>query len=204
MIGQRNDGPRDGETVNPISSDRLRALAFLVVLLAFSCGTPKPPPEEAAATIGVRIGNTAPAWELPRLDGAGMFRSEDVRGKVVILNFWASWCGPCKRELPELQKLYGEYAEQGVLVVGISVDDIAGQARSMAKELGITFPLVLDVSSQATASTYPFGTLPTSLVLDRRGRVRAKHSGYTPITIRQMRSEIETILKEAANETNTQ
>jgi peroxiredoxin len=142
----------------------------LVLALSWLAGRPPgplpPPPLSAAPAPGER--RAAPDWTLP--DGAGGTASlHDFAGRVVLLNFWATWCGPCRRELPALQALYTELAGEGLAVVGVSVDsgDPDAVAR-FARGRGVTFPVLHDPAEEV-ARRHGTVAWPTTLLIDRDG-----------------------------------
>ena len=100
-----------------------------------------------------------------------------LAGKVVVIDFWATWCAPCKEELPVLQKLYKKYAAQGLVVVGVSVDKDAANIPSFMKKLGVTFPVVHDANHQVSGRYQP-PRMPSSYIVDRKGIVRYVHGGF--------------------------
>ena len=91
-------------------------------------------------------------------------------GKVVVLNFWASWCGPCRLEMPDFQKAWEEHQEQGVVFVGIAVDDTASEASKFAEQVGVTYPLALDTTGDV-ARSYRLRAVPSTYFIDREGRL---------------------------------
>ena len=120
----------------------------------------------------------APAWQLQDVDGK-IVRSSDFKGKVVILDFWATWCGPCRMELPGFIGLQKRFEKQGLAVIGVSVDQISpGEVKKFAQQSGMNYPVVLaDVKT-----TQAFGgidAIPTTFVIDREGRVVKQHMGFT-------------------------
>jgi thiol-disulfide isomerase/thioredoxin len=123
-------------------------------------------------------GKPAPAWSLTDLSG-NVIHSTDLKGKVVILDFWATWCGPCREEIPGFVALQKQYGDQGLTVIGASVDEGgASVVKKFADQLGMNYPIGLaDQSLQTT-----FGgidALPTSVIIDRQGRLVSKHIGFT-------------------------
>lgn len=101
---------------------------------------------EAGAVQALQNGDNppAPAFTLPRLDTDGELELESLRGKAVVLNFWASWCLPCKKEAPLLEQAWRKWRSKGVVVVGIDANDLKSDARRFAKRYGLTYPLVYD------------------------------------------------------------
>lgn len=133
------------------------------------------PPEQALADPRSRDRPSFAAFELPRLAEAGTIDLEEYRGRVVVVNFWASWCPPCQREIPALEALYRELDPDDAVVIGLNEDRRPEQARSFLDELGdITYPNAL--GEGALRRTYGYRGLPYTLVLDRN--LRVAHSFY--------------------------
>ncbi|NOZ49057.1 MAG: redoxin domain-containing protein [Chloroflexi bacterium] len=116
---------------------------------------------------GLSIGNLAPDFTLPTLTGSPL-RLSDLRGKVVLLNFWATWCYACRQEMPLLMDSYRQHQSQDFVVVGVDVGEAAPQIQDFIDELQITFPIVLDADQSISRQYRVFG-LPTSFLLDRQG-----------------------------------
>jgi cytochrome c biogenesis protein CcmG/thiol:disulfide interchange protein DsbE len=112
----------------------------------------------------------APELALERLDRAGTLELSSLEGKVVVLNFWASWCIPCKEEAPFLEQLWREYRARGLVVVGLDAKDFRRDARRFARRFGLTFPLVYDGPGDTLADWGVTG-FPETFVLDRQGRI---------------------------------
>jgi cytochrome c biogenesis protein CcmG/thiol:disulfide interchange protein DsbE len=113
----------------------------------------------------------APAFELARLDGeGGKLSLESLRGKVVVVNFWASWCAPCKEEAPLLERISREYKDRGVEVVGVDVRDFSGDARRFARENGLSYPLVHEGGADMWGD-YELTGVPETFFVDREGRL---------------------------------
>lgn len=114
----------------------------------------------------------APDFQLTTSDGSTMHLS-DLRGKVVLLNFWATWCPPCKAEMPDLDAIHREYGpEHDFTVIGVNVGGSQAEVRVFADQHSITFPLLLDTDGMITNSRYNIRSLPTSLIIDRSGNIR--------------------------------
>jgi peroxiredoxin len=121
----------------------------------------------------------APAFRLPRLVGHGTLSLAALRGHAVVLNFWASDCIPCKKEMPRLQQAYERWSGKGVSVVGIDVIDSRGAASAFVRAHGVTYPIGFD---QPGDTTGPYGVLytPTTFFIDRRGRIVKRVLGPVP------------------------
>jgi len=138
-------------------------LLFLVLILVFfsSCQSPQ--------RSGVAPGNLAPDFSLP--DTSGEIRSlSDFRGKVVLLNFWASWCAPCVVEMPALERLYNQLKDRGFVVVAVAIDDDENAIREFQKDYDLTFPILLDNTSR-TKNRYKIVGYPETYILDTDGRM---------------------------------
>ncbi len=122
-------------------------------------------------------GRPAPDFALAGLEGVP-WRLSQLRGSVVLLNFWASWCEPCRRELPQLQRLHERHSADGLVVLGVSDED-PGTARRHLEELGIGYPSLRDVDGSVMQS-YRIHAIPTSLIIGRDGQLLKRMEGYTP------------------------
>jgi cytochrome c biogenesis protein CcmG/thiol:disulfide interchange protein DsbE len=116
-----------------------------------------------------KIGKPAPDFTLGRLDRPGSLQLSSLRGKVVVLNFWASWCQPCKLEAPDLAASAKKWSGR-VVVLGVDVNDPSGDARGFMRKYGITYPVVHD-NKNVTSPKYGLTGLPETFFLDRRGRI---------------------------------
>jgi thiol-disulfide isomerase/thioredoxin len=112
----------------------------------------------------------APAFDVLAVDGHGKLSLEQYRGRVVVLNFWATWCGPCRIEEPDLVRLAGSYNAQGVRFLGVNYRDDKAAAQAFEKEFHVTFPSAFDPSGRL-AYTYKLVGLPTTFIIDRQGRI---------------------------------
>lgn len=121
----------------------------------------------------------SPAWELKDLDGKSV-KSSDFAGKVVILDFWATWCGPCRMEIPGFIELQKQYADKGLVVIGVSLDqDGASAVKPFIEKMGINYPIAL--GDEAVVSAFGgIEGIPTTFIIDRAGNIVRKHVGYAP------------------------
>jgi len=125
---------------------------------------------------GQLIGNLAPDFELPALDGKNL-KLSDLRGKAVLLNFWATYCGPCKIEMPWFVELQKEYGPQGFQIIGVAMDDASLEdIAKFAKEMGVNYPILL--GKESVGQSYGgVSVLPTTFFLDRDGKLIAREFG---------------------------
>jgi len=120
---------------------------------------------------GVAANSAAAEFTLPTADGSTM-ALKDLRGKVVLLNFWATWCPPCKAEMPDLDAVYSEFgAARDFVIVGIDMEEPRETVQAFAESNRITFPLALDTDGKVSTQGYGVRTLPTSILIDREGRI---------------------------------
>ncbi|MBJ8103774.1 MULTISPECIES: redoxin domain-containing protein [Bacillus] len=155
----------------------------------------KPAKSEAAmkemiARNGIEIGKSAPDFELTKLDGTKV-KLSDLKGKKVILNFWATWCGPCQQEMPDMEAFYKEHKENvEILAINYTPSEKGGgeeKVRNFAKEKGITFPILMDKNIDVTTA-YKVITIPTSYFIDTKGVIQDKFIG--PMTQKEMEKRI--------------
>ncbi len=141
------------------------------------------------------VGSVAPAFTLHRLGGGGSVSLASLRGKAVVLNFWASWCIPCKSESKALEQAWGTYRGRGVAFVGVDYHDVTGDARRFVAAHKLTFTMVQD-GSGAVGGSYGITGVPETYVLDRRGRIVAHLVG--PINAPDFAKSFRSALAQAA------
>jgi peroxiredoxin len=118
----------------------------------------------------------APDFTL-RTAAGGNLRLQEQRGQVVMVNFWASWCAPCRVEMPHLNKLHDKYRASGFVLLGVNVDEDLGKATGAASKWGVKFPVLLDAEKKVSR-LYDLNSMPTTVLIDRDGKVRYLHRGY--------------------------
>lgn len=162
------------------SRRRVGILIWLVPLLALLlvvgyAALRKQQPQTITAALARREKPAAPEFRLPRFDG-GVLALSEFRGKYVLVNFWASWCVPCKDEAPLLERAWREYRDEGLVVVGINIQDLESEARKFIAETGATY---FEVRDRDGAVSRAYGTtgVPESFFIDRAGRIVRKFPG---------------------------
>lgn len=143
---------------------------------------------------GIKTGEEFPKLSSFKLEG----KVPDVlEGKVVIVDFWASWCGPCAASFPAMEELHQRYKDEGLVIVAVSVDDKAEKMNDFLKKHTASFAVVRDAEKKLV-TTADVSTMPTSFLIDRNGKVRFTHSGFRgEPTKKQYVEEIESLLKES-------
>jgi peroxiredoxin len=139
-------------------------------------------------------GQEAPDFVLKSASGTNM-RLSEYRGKVVMINFWATWCGPCRQEMPLLDDLYTRYERVGFSLLGVNIDDDSSRAMQMAEELGVSFPVLFDERKEVS-KLYQVEAMPVTVLVDREGKVRHVHLGYKPGYEEKYLTEIRSLLRE--------
>jgi peroxiredoxin len=158
-----------------MKSSLLRAILGLALLGGLSVGV------SALTATSAVAGSAASDFALRDINGQ-TWQLSTLRGKVVVLSFWATWCGPCKEEMPHLQALQNELYEKGVVILSVSIDDArtASQVKPYIMSKGFNFPVLLDCESTAVVQYNPSKSVPYTVVIDRNFQVVDSHSGYSP------------------------
>ncbi len=139
-------------------------------------------------------GQTAPDFALKSSTGENL-RLSEYRGDVVMINFWATWCGPCRQEMPLLDELYTRYQRVGFNLLGVNIDDDSNRAMTMIRELGVTFPVLFDERKEVS-KMYDVGAMPVTVIVDRAGQVRYVHQGYKPGYENMYLDQVRSLLRE--------
>ena len=152
--------------------------------------------DESSQTIGINQGNIAPDFELNTLDGKSI-KLSDFRGQKVIINMWATWCPPCRAEMPDMQKFYDNYKDENATVIAINMttsEKSEDRIHEFLDELGITFPVVLDKQNKV-GQMYQVHALPTSYIIDSEGIIQQKVTG--PMNYEMMKKLIKEEVQKA-------
>lgn len=139
-------------------------------------------------------GQVAPDFVLRSATGENL-RLSEYRGDVVLINFWATWCGPCRQEMPLLDDLYGRYQRVGFNLLGVNIDEDSRRAMQMVQELGVNFPVLFDENKEVS-KLYEVAAMPVTILVDREGIVRHVHHGYKPGYEEKYLTEIRSLLRE--------
>ena len=139
-------------------------------------------------------GQPAPDFALKSSSGDNLRLSEH-RGDVVMVNFWATWCGPCRQEMPLLDELYSRYQRVGFSLLGVNIDDNSSKAMNMVSELGVSFPVLFD-NRKEVSKLYDVDAMPVTVIIDREGTVRYVHQGYKPGYEEMYLDQIRSLLRE--------
>jgi len=147
---------------NKIRPNRLRTM--LLALLA------------AAPALAIAPSSPAPQFQLQSMAGSTVNLAQ-FKGQVVMINFWASWCGPCRQEMPILEKLYGKYKPMGFTMIAVNVEPDSKLAVNWLKDTPVTFPVLFDTRSEVS-KLYQVAGMPSTVIIDRKGNLRWLHRGY--------------------------
>lgn len=159
---------------------RLPALALAAALFALA--------------LPAQADGPAPDFTLQSRDGASVSLSE-LRGEVVLINFWASWCGPCRQEMPLLEALYQRYAALGFTMLGVNTDEDPANAEQMLADHPVSFPILYDSGNEVTR-LYDVIAMPSTVLVDRTGNIRYLHKGYKPGYENHYQDQIRALIRE--------
>jgi peroxiredoxin len=152
-----------------------------------------------AAACGLAPAAVAPATPAPdftlRTMGGPNVRLAEQRGQVVLVNFWASWCGPCRQEMPHLNRLYDKYRAAGFQLLAVNIDDDTRAAADLAGKLGVRFPVLYDTDKKVSR-LYDLTAMPATVLIDRDGNVRYLHRGYREGFEQKYEQQLRELLKE--------
>ncbi|MEN8258673.1 MAG: TlpA disulfide reductase family protein [Thermodesulfobacteriota bacterium] len=158
------------------------ALFFLLIQVGFAC-----------QAVGVLAEKNMPTFSLPGIgDSPVTVKSEDFQDKILLVNFWATWCPPCRREIPSLVRLQEENSDKGFTVIGISMDRSAKEKVSrFVKKIGVNYPIALG-TKEVAKEFGALGAIPSSFLVDTNGKIVKKYPGYT--TYEKMAKDVKDLL----------
>ncbi|GMQ86982.1 MAG: TlpA disulfide reductase family protein [Gammaproteobacteria bacterium] len=136
----------------------------------------------------------APDFTLKSESGSNL-RLSEFRGEVVMINFWASWCAPCRQEMPLLDELYTQYQPLGFTILGINVEEDSTKARQMLKNIPVNFPVLFDNTSEVS-KLYNVVAMPSTVLIDRDGNIRYLHQGYKPGYEESYQQQVRELIRE--------
>ena len=138
--------------------------------------------------------SAAPNFELAAMVGNAVNLSQ-YKGQVVMINFWATWCGPCRQEMPLLEQLYKKYKPMGFAMLGVNVEPDSSGATEWLKATPVTFPILFDTDSKVS-KLYAVSGMPSTVIVDRKGQVRFLHRGYKPGDENEYLNQIRALVRE--------
>lgn len=146
----------------------------------------------------VQVGKPAPAFSLPALNGARPVTLDQFRGKVVFVDFWASWCGPCRQSLPLYEKLRADFAAEPFVILAVNVDENEADAKAFLREHPVNYTILRDPQGTAPKA-FGVAGMPSSYLIDRNGVVRGVQIGFEPKDIKALRARIRGLLDGAGH-----
>ena len=150
----------------------------------------------AVSPIHADINNDGPAPDFAlKSDSGENLRLSEFRGEVVMINFWASWCGPCRQEMPLLDELYTQYQPMGFTILGVNVEEDSTKAKKMLGDSPVSFPVLFDNDSEVS-KLYNVVAMPSTVLVDRSGNVRYLHQGYKPGYEEAYQQQVRALIKE--------
>ena len=158
------------------------------LLLAASLGL-------SSAAMAVGVGEKAPSFSLPNLETGKSMGLSKYKGRVVYLDFWASWCGPCRESLPLLNNLRSELKRKGFEVVAVNLDENTEDAKAFLEQYPVTYPVLLDPEGRIPEK-YELPGMPTSFMIDKKGNVAKVHVGFKAADMPQIRKDVIKLLKQ--------
>ena len=146
------------------------------------------------ALAGSSSGGPAPAFTLASRAGQDVSLAQ-YKGNVVMINFWASWCGPCRQEMPLLESIYKKYNKMGFTLIGVNVEPDSNAANEWLKATPVSFPILYDRDSKVS-KLYDVAGMPSTVIIDRSGKLRVLHRGYKPGDENEYLDSIRTLIRE--------
>jgi thiol-disulfide isomerase/thioredoxin len=147
-----------------------------------------------ASGAGPSSNGPAPQFTLDSRGGPKISLAQ-YKGQVVMLNFWASWCGPCRQEMPLLENIYKKYNKLGFTLIGVNVEPDSKEAEGFLKQTPVSFPVIYDKDS-AVSKAYDVQGMPSTVIIDRKGNIRVLHRGYKPGDENEYLDSIRTLVRE--------
>ena len=150
----------------------------------------------ACSPVSADINSEGPAPDFAlKSDSGENLRLSEFRGEVVMINFWASWCGPCRQEMPLLDELYAQYQPMGFTILGVNVEENSSKAKQMLGDAPVNFPVLFDNDSEVS-KLYNVVAMPSTVLVDRNGNVRYLHQGYKPGYEEAYQQQVRALIRE--------
>ena len=149
-----------------------------------------------ASEVQTQIGKKAPKWELPCMDGKTVV-SEKYAGKIVVFNFWATWCPPCRAEIPDFMKIHDAYKDKNVVVIGISLDSSLGPVKRFIRTQKLNYPVLMG-DAKLVAAFGNFSAIPQTFIIDDEGRIHTQFQGL--VKQEALEKKLNTLLGDGAKE----
>ncbi|MDH5409377.1 MAG: TlpA family protein disulfide reductase [Gammaproteobacteria bacterium] len=146
---------------------KIVSILFVSIMLAFS-----------GHALASKVSGKAPNFTLKSNTGSNLKLSE-FRGQVVMINFWASWCAPCRQEMPLLEDMYKKYKRLGFTILGVNVEENSAPAKKLLRSIPVSFPILFDTQNKVS-KLYKVSAMPSTVLVDRNGNMRYLHKGYKP------------------------
>lgn len=140
------------------------------------------------------LSGVAPDFTLKSRSGDNVKLSE-LRGDVVMINFWASWCAPCRQEMPLLEDMYQKYSDLGFTLLAVNVEEDSSQAANLLREIPVTFPVLYD-NKNVVSKLYKVVAMPSTVIVDRDGNMRYLHRGYLPGYEKEYAKQVKELIRE--------
>ena len=140
------------------------------------------------------LSGPAPDFTLKSRSGENLKLSE-YRGDVVMINFWASWCGPCRQEMPLLEEIYQKYSDLGFELLAVNVEEDSSKADDLLRDVRVTFPILFD-NTNKVSKLYKVVAMPSTVIVDRDGNIRYLHKGYLPGYEEEYRKQVKELIRE--------
>lgn len=150
----------------------------------------------ARSPIALAVAGQGPAANFTLKSASGKnFRLSEYRGQVVLINFWASWCGPCRQEMPHLDSIQKKYQDLGFTVFGVNVEKDRAMADKILRDIPVSFPILFDTENEVS-QVYDVDAMPATVLVDRNGEIRFMHRGYKPGYELEYERQIKTLIRE--------
>lgn len=166
---------------------RILPVCLLLLLSLLSWSTQAAEPAEPAPDFTLKSEGGGQSGENIKLS--------ELKGEVVLLNFWASWCGPCRKEMPILNDIYNQYKDLGFIVLGVNVETDFTEGLAFLKKTPVDFPILLD-SKNAVSELYKVDAMPTTIMIGRDGTIRSRHRGFLDGYGELYKEEVKTLVRE--------